>query len=269
MKFTHTFFNKKAYLELGENTNSKGIAHLFYASVISICIYFIIAITIYISAFGLIGPRDLYVKYSDMVLGEIPSNLKLTFADGHMSQNTKGVINIGNINKKDVSKFHNYENWIQVDDSKVASLENYTNSKAVVFVGSDGIVINKNNNDGIQIMPASKFGNMEVDKMSLASLSHSFANMMWKIVIVGAVSIFVFGLLTIFVVSLVWNLLLAAIVMATGMVKKHQSYSESLRYVNHAAVPALIITSIFNFLFFYTIIVIGTLYLTFRSKNKS
>ena len=267
MKFIHTFFNKKAYLELGENSKSMGIAHLFYASTISISIYFIIAIITYISAFGLIGPRDLYVKYSDMAMTEIPSDLKLTFKDGHISQNIKGAINIGKINEKDISKFNSYENWIQVDDSKVASLENYTNSKAVVFVGNDGIAINKNN--GIQIMPASKFGNMEVDKTRLDSLSHLFADMIWKIVTVSAIFIFIFGVVAIFVVSLLWNLLLAAIVMATGIVKKHQSYRESLIYVNHAAVPAVIITSIINFIFFYTIIVIGTLYLIFRSKNKS
>ena len=253
MKFIHTFFNKKAYLELGENSKSMGIAHLFYASTISISIYFIIAIITYISAFGLIGPQDLYVKYSDMAITEIPSDLKLTFKDGHMSQNIKGPINIGKINEKDTSKFNSYENWVQVDDSKVASLENYTNSKAVVFVGNDGIVMHKNNNS-VQIMPASKFGNMEVDKMKLDSLSHLFADMIWKIVIVSALSIFVFGSALIFVVNLVWNLLLADLVMASGMVKKQQSYSESLRYVNHAAVPALIITSIFNFLFFYTIL---------------
>ncbi len=266
MKFVHTFFNKKAYRE--DKSQGIGILNLFWASGISMCIYFIIAISVYISAFGTISPQDLYVKYSDLAISEIPSDLKLIFKNGYISQNTKGVVNIGKINKTDSSNYYNYEYWVQIDDSKVASLESYNDSKAIVFIGNDGMVAQKSRTGQIQIMPASRFGDMEVDKTKVNSISHSFADMVWKIVILGAIFIFIFGVVGIFVGNLIWNLLLAALVMATGMIKKSQPYSDSLRYVNHAAVPAIIITSIFNFTFFYTILVIGTLYLTFRFKNK-
>ncbi len=273
MKFIHTFFNKKKYLE--DTSSSTGILFLLFASILSVCLYGLVGIGLYLNALGFISPKDAYLLYSDKLVQYFPSNLVLSFKDGYMHKNISGVLSYPPSPEMSsiflTGRHAQKEYFLQIDDTKTATVENYFDSKAVVFMGNDGIIGEKYNGV-IQIVPTSKFGNRDIDQSKIKFIFLAMSAYVYKVLAFALLFIFVIAIFSIFISILTLNLLIALVVKFTRIIKKVISYKETLKFTNYAAVPALLISGaldmVVHIAFAYFIIIFATLFFVFQVKSK-
>lgn len=264
MKLINTLLNKNSYYQ--DHVKGHGIYKVLFATFISTLISTLIAIVFYLNSFGFVLPTVVYSDYANKIIDQYPSALVVSIKDGHIYKNVKDKINIGemsnnNLSDKDIRKDILY--FIQIDDTKTVSLESLKNSKSMTFVGSDGVALYQS--DGtIKILSALSMPNYEINQNSLHLLSSEFESYIPLIIFCIFMFWISFGTLSLFSINLILNAILALVVKYSKIIKNDISYLEAFKFTNYASVPAIIISSMFNFTLLYIAIVFVVLWYIFK-----
>ena len=276
MKFIDTLLNKSSYHQ--DHNKEHGIYKVLFATFVSVLVSMIIATVFYLKSFGFVLPADVYSDYANQAIDQYPSDLVVSIKDGRIYKNIKDKVNIGNIPKDIESSNHRNKDafkdvlyFIQIDETKTASLESLKDSQSMAFVGSDGVALYQSDGS-VKILPASSIPNYDINQSSLYMLSSEFQTYIPLIISCIFMLWILFGTLFLFVGYLICNALLALVFKYSKVLKYFKiikgdiSYGEAFRFTNYASVPAIIIASIIDATLLYIAIVLLVLWYVFKKK---
>lgn len=207
--------------------------------------------------FGTVSPAGTINKFADSFLSTYPENLVLSLSkDGEFTKNIPGPIVLGTI-PTPADKESGYTNFLVLDDSVSASVENLQNSKAILLVAKDGLIGANDENGRIQALSfkellsqqtaeeASNFKGLDLDKSKLVELKNNsipvILSFMWIILIAS-----ILVMLLIFpIVHVIWTVVVALVVLAIfAFTKRKIHFEESYLIALYASVPAIIVGSV-------------------------
>ena len=273
------------FLSKINGNNGNGLLRVLLASSISSVIALFIGATIYITTFGLVSPVSIYNQYSDRVLSSWPEGLVLEFKDGKMSKNIAGPVYMGDVSKLNSKKtsdsrnmntnydeFNIYKNKepkyiLAIDETKSASLEDFKSVDSAVLFAKDGIIGRKSSGE---VNSYAYNFDKTIDKEVLMGWADKLSAYVWPVIIGVVIFSMVMYIPFKFTITLIWNCVLALILLLVAKVNNKKIAFEKLwKVANYLALPAILVATLLNFTYLYTFIVLGAAtYLIIKNKLK-